>query len=210
MVLSLSQILSFLPAAIMVTLAPGPDNLMILSIGLSKGQKQGIAFGAGCAIGSLNHTLLVSIGLSALIAASPTSLIILKFLGGLYLIWLGYQSLKSKGIDWKTSIQLADKEISMRAYFIKGLIANILNPKVILFFLAFLPRFIDVSKGYVGWQSAQLGLLFTFQTLIIFTAFGSFSGKIGKKLKQNPSASIWLDRMAGALFVVLGISLQFT
>jgi threonine/homoserine/homoserine lactone efflux protein len=209
MIISLSQALSFLVAAMILTISPGPDNLMILSIGLSKGQKQGIAFGVGCALGCLTHTLLVSAGLSALIAASETALTILKIAGGLYLIWLGIQSLKSRGINWHQQADVAINDMPISRYFIRGLIANAINPKVILFFLALLPRFIHHQESHIGWQSAQLGLLFTLQAIVIFGLIGLFAGSIGEKLKANPAVSIWLDRVAGLLFIVLGVSLQF-
>ena len=209
MIISSAQALSFLVAASILTISPGPDNLMVLSIGLSKGKKQGVAFGVGCSLGCLLHTLLVSVGLSALIAASETALMVLKIAGGLYLIWLGIQALKSRGINWSKQPDAVLEDMPLIRYFRRGLIANAINPKVILFFLALLPRFINNEQGHIGLQSAQLGLLFTLQSAIIFGLIGWFAGKIGDQLKQHPAVGIWLDRVAGVLFIILGVSLQF-
>src|SRR3954471_3942206 len=93
--LTLPQLVSFLAAAILITLAPGPDNLMVLSLGIARGRKAGVAFGLGCALGCLNHTLLAALGVSALIAASPVAFTALKIAGGLYLIWLGIQAVRN-------------------------------------------------------------------------------------------------------------------
>ena len=95
--LTFEQFLSFLIAALVITASPGPDNLMVLGMGISKGRRQGIAFGLGCGLGCLSHTLLAVIGVSALIAASPTAFTLRKVVGGLYLIWLGIHALRSKG-----------------------------------------------------------------------------------------------------------------
>src|SRR5512143_2807583 len=93
--LSLPQLWGFLAVAVLVTLAPGPDNLMVLSLGMARGRQAGVAFGLGCALGCLNHTLLAALGVSALIAASPATFTALKIAGGLYLIWLGVQAIRN-------------------------------------------------------------------------------------------------------------------
>ena len=97
--LTIQQFAGFLLAAILITASPGPDNLMVLGVGISKGRKQGIVFGLGCALGCLSHTFLAVIGVSALIAASPAAFTALKVGGGLYLVWLGYNALRSSGAE---------------------------------------------------------------------------------------------------------------
>ena len=152
------QFLGFLTAAILITLSPGPDNMMVLGAGIAKGRTRGIAFGLGCAMGCLNHTLLAVIGVSALIAASPVAFTALKVVGGLYLIWMGVQALRSRG-GAKVAAGVPDE--SARRLFVKGLVANAINPKVVLFFLSFLPQFVVASRGDANWQIAWLGLIFT-------------------------------------------------
>ncbi len=202
--LSLPQAAGFLLAAIFVTLAPGPDNLMVLGLGMARGRRQGVAFGLGCALGCLNHTLLAALGVSALIAASAVAFTALKIAGGLYLLWLGVQSIRNARESQPS--RHAGPDESAAQLFIKGLVANAINPKVILFFLAFLPQFVDATRG-AGWQIAQLGLLFTLQAVVIFGAVGWFAGAIGERLARRPAIGAWLDRVAGGIFVLLGLRL---
>lgn len=199
------QFLSFLAAAMLITLSPGPDNLMVLGVGISRGRAQGMAFGLGCALGCLSHTLLATLGVSALIAASPIAFTALKIGGGLYLLWLGIQALHSKG---RVNVTKAGAPIeSLPRLFAKGLFANSVNPKVILFFLSFLPQFVIAERGQVAWQTAQFGLLFTVQAALLFGLLGFFSGAVGQWINRNESAGRWLDRIAGTIFVALGVRL---
>ncbi|HEX8964595.1 MAG TPA: LysE family translocator [Rhodocyclaceae bacterium] len=203
--LTLPQFAAFLAAAVLITLAPGPDNLMVLSIGMARGRKPGVAFGLGCALGCLNHTLLAALGVGALIAASPLAFTALKVAGGLYLMWLGVQAIRqARPVGVPRAAAPAE---SPGRLFVKGLVANAINPKVVLFFLAFLPQFVDAPRGHAGWQMAQLGLVFTFETVLIFGAIGWFSGHVGERLARNPSLGAWLDRTAGGIFVLLGAKL---
>ncbi|MGB7480019.1 MAG: LysE family translocator [Burkholderiaceae bacterium] len=203
--LSPEQFFGFLLAAMLITVSPGPDNLMVLGVGISRGRRQGMAFGLGCALGCLSHTALATLGVSALIAASPLAFTTLKVCGGLYLIWLGAQALRSGGGARVKSV--GGTEESLHRLFVKGLIANGINPKVVLFFLSFLPQFVIVERGAVSWQTAQLGLLFTAQAVILFGLLGYFSGAVGQWLNRTPRAGIWLDRIAGTVFVALGLRL---
>jgi threonine/homoserine/homoserine lactone efflux protein len=201
------QLLAFLGAAVLITLSPGPDNLMVLSIGISRGRRQGMAFGLGCALGCLSHTTLAALGVSALIASSKVAFTALRVCGGLYLLWLGVQALRSKGGGFKPGAKDTGASVPLRTLFVRGLIANAINPKVILFFLAFLPQFVSVSRGGVGWQTAQLGIVFTAQSSILFGALGYFAGHVGAWLARRPKAEAWLDRAAGSVFALLGVRL---
>jgi threonine/homoserine/homoserine lactone efflux protein len=204
--LTAPQFAAFLAAAVLVTLAPGPDNLMVLSLGMARGRKPGVAFGLGCAFGCFNHTLFAALGVSALIAASPLAFTALKIAGGLYLVWLGVQAIRNARPADAPQAGATPDESALKL-FAKGLIANAINPKVILFFLAFLPQFVDTARGHAGWQIAQLGLIFTLETALIFAAIGWFAGSIGERLARNPMLGTWLDRVAGGIFVALGAKL---
>jgi threonine/homoserine/homoserine lactone efflux protein len=202
--LTLPQLVAFLAAALLVTLAPGPDNLMVLGLGMARGARAGVAFGLGCALGCLNHTLLASLGVGALIAASPRAFTALKIVGGAYLVWLGIQAIRhARPLDTPAAATPAEPA---RRLFAKGLVANAVNPKVILFFLAFLPQFVDARRS-VAWQIAQLGVVFTLQAAIVFGAIGWFAGGLGERLARSPRIGTWLDRAAGAIFVALGLRL---
>jgi len=204
--LTTAQILAFLLTAVMLTATPGPDNLMVLSMGMSKGRRSGIVFGLGCALGCLSHTLLAVIGVGALIAASPNAFLSLKWVGGAYLVWLGVQALRHAGavrIDGASSSQAATE--SLRRTFAKGLFANAINPKIVLFFLSFLPQFVDVSRGSTELQLGLLGLLFTAQAAVLFGLLGYFSGSVGGWINRKPKVGVWLDRLAGTVFIALGV-----
>lgn len=203
--LTLDQFLAFLAAAVLLTLSPGPDNMMVLSIGIAKGRLRGIAFGLGCAFGCLSHTLLAVVGISALIAASPVAFTALKVCGGLYLAWMGWHAIRSRG---GARVNHADGVTeSARTLFLKGMLANAINPKVALFFLSFLPQFVAAGRGDANLQVALLGLAFTLQAAVLFGLLGFFSGAIGAWLGRRPAAGMWLDRIAGAVFIGLGLRL---
>ncbi|WP_174872962.1 LysE family translocator [Vogesella oryzae] len=206
MLLGPEQLLAFLPAAILITLSPGPDNLMVLSLGIARGRRAGMVFGLGCALGCLSHTTLAALGVGALLAASPLALLGLKLLGGGYLAWLGWQALHSAGTRLQTGAPQG-AEPSLWRLFAKGLCANAVNPKVILFFLAFLPQFIS-SGGSAGWQTLQLGALFTLQAALLFATLGYFAGHAGSWLNTSPRRGMWLDRLAGMVFIALGLRLM--
>ncbi len=203
--ISPEQFIGFLSAALLITISPGPDNLMVLSVGMSRGRRQGMVFGLGCALGCLSHTLLATLGVSALIKASPMAFGALKLLGGGYLIWLGIGALRSRGGARVEGGGVPDE--SLGKLFGKGLFANAVNPKVVLFFLSFLPQFVVAERGDVSWQTAQLGLLFTAQGVVLFGLLGYFSGAVGAWINRHPGAGMWMDRVAGAIFVGLGLKL---
>ena len=198
------QAIGFLGAAVLLTLAPGPDNLMVLSIGAARGRLRGMAFGLGCALGCLSHTVLAALGVSALIKASPVAFTALRLAGGAYLVWIGWQALRSRGGATSSGKALDD---APWALFRRGLIANAINPKVIMFFLALLPQFVVPAHGGTGWQIAQLGTLFTLQAAVLFGLLGYFAGAIGQWLAKHGKAGLWLDRLAGGVLVALGLRL---
>lgn len=203
--LTSAQFFGFLLAALLITVAPGPDNLMVLGVGMSGGRRQGMAFGLGCAFGCLSHTTLAVLGVSALIAATPLAFGLLRLCGGAYLLWLGWQALSSRGGVQARGVDAA--ATAPHRLFLRGVLANAVNPKVVLFFLSFLPQFVDGRRGHVAAQMALLGLLFTLQSAVLFSLIGAFSGSIGQRLKREPRLARWLDRIAGGVFVALGLRL---
>lgn len=207
------QLLAFLLASIAITATPGPDNVMVLGMSVAKGRARGLAFGLGCAAGCLSHTVLAVLGVGALVAASPVALTGLRVVGGLYLIWLGIQSWRGAGGlpvasgAAPTAPALDAKADSLGRLFAKGLFANAINPKVVLFFLSFLPQFVAPTQGPVAGQLAVLGVVFTLQAAVLFGMLAFFSGSVGQWLHHRPSAARWLDRAAGTVFVALGARL---
>ncbi|SFZ74694.1 LysE family translocator [Chitinimonas taiwanensis] len=204
MLLDAPQALGFLGAALLLTLAPGPDNLLVLSLGAARGRLAGMLFGLGCALGCLSHTLLAMLGISALLAASPLAFGLLRLAGGAYLIYLGWMALRSSG---GAAPQASQSEDSLRQLFLRGLIANAINPKVVLFFLSFLPQFVQPARVDGTLQIAQLGLLFTLQAALLFSLLGYFAGQVGEWLKAKRQRGLWLDRLAGGVLLALGLRL---
>ena len=203
MVVTFQQLVLFAGASLIVIAAPGPDNLGTVAIGLSRGRRQAIGFGAGCAIGCLTHTLWAAIGVTALIAASTVAFTVLKLLGAFYLFYLGILSFNSPGPAMLAETQ-ADGHV--RTYFLRGFVANAINPKVALFFLAFLPQFVFSDRS-VTTQIVVMGFCFAVMTAIAFMAVGYFSGQIVRWLKSRPVISRRFDQLTGVLFIGLGLRL---
>jgi threonine/homoserine/homoserine lactone efflux protein len=204
--LGLPQLLGFLLAALLVTLAPGPDNLAVLSLGVSRGRRAGIGFGLGCALGCFTHTLWASLGISAVLAASPTAFTVLKLAGAAYLCWLGWQALRSPGARLDPSSGAGADATPFAVYLRRGFVANAVNPKVALFFLAFLPQFVPAGDASVA-AFALLGLLFALQTMLVFGLVGWFAGALGGWLRRRPAVGRRLDQATGVLFIGLGLRL---
>jgi threonine/homoserine/homoserine lactone efflux protein len=199
-------LLAFLITAVVLTATPGPDNLMVLSVGMSRGRLAGAVFGLGCALGCLSHTVLAALGVGALIAASPTAFTALRWAGGAYLIWLGVQAWRHAGAGAAPGAAAAPAGLGR--LFAKGLLANAINPKVVLFFLSLLPQFVHPEQGPVATQMAVLGGVFTLQAAVLFGLLGAASGGIGQWLQRRPRAGVWLDRLAATVFVGLGLRLM--
>jgi threonine/homoserine/homoserine lactone efflux protein len=207
--LSLHQLFGFAVAAIICTIAPGPDNLAVLSLGLSRGRLAGMGFGLGCGLGCLTHTTWATLGVAAAIAASEVAFQALKIAGAAYLLYLGIMALRSKGAKIRSTETSNGESQPLMRLFVRGLIANAINPKAALFFLAFLPQFVNPS-GNISLQMALLGIVFCLIATVLFLLLGYFSGAIGTWLRTRTSVGKWLDRLAGCLFISLGVSLLFS
>lgn len=204
--LTSAQLLGFLAAALLVTLAPGPDNLAVLGLGMSRGRRAGIGFGLGCAPGCFTHTLWAILGISAVLAASETAFTLLKLAGAAYLCWLGWQALRSPGAQFHVAARAADTTPFV-TYLRRGFVANAINPKVALFFLAFLPQFVPAGSTHAAGQAALLGAVFSAQTVLVFGMLGWFAGLIGGWLQRRAGFGRRLDQATGVLFIALGLRL---
>lgn len=205
--LSQNLTIAFIAASVIVIIAPGPDNLMVLGQGISRGRKAGISFALGCALGCLIHTLWATLGVSALVASSEWGFWILKTVGAGYLFYLGYRAFRTQNADINPSSSNISNSKPSIVFLTRGFLSNVFNPKVALFFLAFLPQFTDPTLGSVALQMAWLGILFSVMTATIFTTLGLFSGIIGAWLGKRAGVKRWLDRAVGTLFIGLGVRL---
>ena len=202
----LESILLFLGLSWVLIVTPGPDLIYVLTKGVANGKKAGIISAAGVVLGILVHTVFAAIGLSAILQTSATAFMVVKLVGATYLVYLGVKSLLSSG-DF--NIKVGEKS-SYRKLFSQGLLSNTLNPKVALFFIAFLPQFINPdSTARVAAQLIVLGMLFATCTLIFLSILGYFSGSIGIYLNKRKKLANIIQYLSGAVLVLLGVRLAF-
>jgi threonine/homoserine/homoserine lactone efflux protein len=196
------DLLLFLLASLAITIAPGPDNLQVLARGISQGRAAGVVAAAGFASGVIFHTTLAALGVAAVIKSSPVAFEIVKIAGALYLIWIGFRALRSQGLGNAD----AGAPQALRSVFWQSVLGNVLNPKVTLFFIVFLPQFIDTQGGASAMlQMFVLGIVFMAQAFVVFAAFGLGAAWIGAWLRRRPRVGVWLDRLAGLTFIALGL-----
>jgi threonine/homoserine/homoserine lactone efflux protein len=198
-------LLAFLAASALITIAPGPDNLMVLSVGISRGRAAGIGFGLGCALGCFTHTLWATLGIGAVVMASEGAFTTLKMAGAAYLVYIGIMAWRHAGKLGVIKLDAAAEPLG--AHVRRGFIANVINPKVALFFIAFLPQFVDPARGPVWLQMLLLGALFAALTVVIFGSLGWSAGSLGARLQRQPGLAVWLERCAGTIFFVLALNL---
>ncbi|HEX4943876.1 MAG TPA: LysE family translocator [Usitatibacteraceae bacterium] len=192
----------FLVASALLTIAPGPDIVYVLTRGVSQGRKAGLAAALGFATGCIFHTLLAALGIAALIRSSDLAFNAVRWAGAAYLVWIGIHALRHRA---SFSLAGGGDAKALAAIYRQSVIGNALNPKVTLFFLSFLPQFVDARSGGVAWQMAFLGVVFMAQTVVIFGAVALFSGWIGERLRAHPAVGEKLGLFAGLTFIALGI-----
>ncbi|CAB3784693.1 Homoserine/homoserine lactone efflux protein [Paraburkholderia caffeinitolerans] len=192
----------FLATSLAITFAPGPDNLQVLARGISQGRAAGLVAALGFAAGVTFHTTLAALGIAAVLRSSPLAFQILKLAGAAYLVWIGVKALRSQGLA-----AAGDRPRQpLSTIFRQSVLGNVMNPKVTLFFVVFLPQFVDTHGAQsVTLQMLELGLVFMAQTVVVFSLFGLCAGTIGGWLKRRPRAGLWLDRLAGLTFIAIGI-----
>jgi threonine/homoserine/homoserine lactone efflux protein len=192
--------LAFLLAAWVLILTPGPDMLFVIGQTLSGGAARGWAALLGILTGALVHVTLAVSGVAALLAASPALFEALRILGALYLLWLAWGALRAA---WRGAAAMRPAAPAGRAYR-DGLVTNLTNPKVVLFFLAFLPQFVDPGRGPAWLQMALLGPLVPLMSVPVFALLIAGADRAAARLS---AFSRWLDAVAGLLFLGLGVRL---
>jgi threonine/homoserine/homoserine lactone efflux protein len=201
----LQSVLLFLAAGLALNFTPGPDMLYVAARGASEGRSAGIVSALGIGAGTFVHIALVALGLAALLAAVPVAYTVVRVGGAAYLIYLGVRAFRSK-----TSLVVAEVEpASLPKIFRQGVITNVLNPKVALFFLAFLPQFIDPAKGNPALQVVALGLLFNTTGTLVNLGVALAASRAAASLRRTTRAGMWLHKLTGALFIGLGLRLAF-
>ena len=183
---------------------PGPATLLTVARATSSGTKVGIATGAGIAAGDVIHTSMAVVGISAIIAASAILFSIIKYIGAAYLVYLGIQSLLGKT---PANLVTCILPISAGKAFRQAILAEILNPKTALFFLAFLPQFVRPGNGPVMMQLTLLGIVFVLLGLVSTVVFAVSAGGLGNFLRRNRTVLKWQGKVVGGLYCALGIRL---
>lgn len=197
-------LLMFFTTSILLALAPGPDNLFVMTQAAQQGRKAGLLVTLGLCSGLLFHTAAVTLGLAALFKASATAFSILKLSGAGYLLYLAVLSFKAGA---ETGPLAAADRLSPAALYRRGIIMNITNPKVSIFFLAFLPQFADPAKGHLSAQFLLLGVIFMIATIIIFGAISILAGVFGEHFRKSAFAQKVLNRAAAGIFAGLALKL---
>lgn len=191
-------------AGLALNVTPGPDMLYIAARSTSEGRASGVASALGIGAGTLVHITLVAAGLAALLRAVPAAYLIVKIAGGLYLIYLGVRA-------WRRTVQStaldAPSPAGLWTVFRQGVITNVLNPKVALFFVAFLPQFIDPSRGNAALQVVALGILFDVQGTIVNLIVAIAASRAAAHLAAHGRTRTMLERGTGVVFIGLGARL---
>lgn len=208
--MAVSQLLPFLLASMALTLAPGPDNLFVVTQGMSRGQRPALITAWGMCSGVMVHTLAAALGASAVFYTSAVVFTGVKFLGAAYLLYLAWQA-------WRFPPQLNTADPGATAWalpggvlFRRGMLMNLLNPKVALFFLAFLPQFVRSGAPLTVFsQMVVLGLVFMLQALLLMSLFALAAGYAGMLLQRHSQVGSWLGRLSAAVLAALGLRLLF-
>lgn len=201
---SLETLLAFFGVSVILALTPGPDNVFVLLQSAMRGRGAGLRVVLGLCTGLVVHTAAVALGLAAVFAASAPAFTALKWLGAAYLAWLAWQA-------FRAPVGPADatgtEPIGARQMYWRGVVMNLTNPKVLVFFLAFLPQFADPERGSLVLQVLCLGAVFIAATLLVFGAIAWFSGSFGAILQRSARAQRALNWLAGAVFLGLAVRL---
>ena len=202
--ISLTTAISFFGAAVLLGFAPGPDIVFVLAESAVYGARAGLATMCGLITGLCFHTTLVTLGVAALIKASPVAFTILKACGAAYLLYLAW-------LSWRAGAMRAGKTQQAfpgyLALYRRGILMNITNPKVCIFFLAFLPQFCDPARGSVSLQCLTLGVIFMLATAAAFSTVSILAGKLFSRFNSKPEGQIIMHKITAVIFVTLAVLL---
>lgn len=215
------HLLIFMAAGLVLNLTPGPDVMFIIANAVRGGLRAGLAAALGISAGCLVHVAAAALGVSALLAASATAFAVLKWVGAVYLVWVGVQMLRGALRLNATKLVASNNtstsaggqfsaQIPVATVFRRGFLTNVLNPKVALFFLAFVPQFIAPGTAHTGWVFLALGGLFTFNGLLVCAGWAVAAAWAAQRAGALQRALRWLDGVAGGLFVAFGVRLALT
>jgi threonine/homoserine/homoserine lactone efflux protein len=204
-ILSTETIITFVTASVVLSLVPGPDNIFVMSHSALKGWRIGFYTTLGLCTGLIGHTVLVAIGVSVIFQTSAIAFNGLKIIGAFYLLYLAWLSVQNKELN----LGGTDKDSKNSSYYLTGVIMNLTNPKVALFFLVFLPQFVNTSNDNVSIQIFLLGLLFILTALCVFTSIAYLASFLEDILKKSKTVNKNLNILAALIYFALAINLFF-
>lgn len=196
--------ISFFAVAVLLALAPGPDNIFVLTQAAANGRAAGLFVMFGLCTGLIMHTAAVAFGIAALIQASAYAFNVVKVAGALYLVYLAWGAFRAVAAKISTS---GERAVSLKSLYARGFIMNVTNPKVTIFFLAFLPQFADPARGSMVMQMMILGGLMMVSTVLVFGSIALLAGTLGERFASSARAQIILNRIAGTIFAALALKL---
>jgi threonine/homoserine/homoserine lactone efflux protein len=205
---SLSVILQFAIATLVIALTPGPDMTLFVGRAISHGRTAGFAAMFGAMTGIMVHTTLVALGLSALIVAAPQAFMALKIGGALYLLWLAYQAIRY-GSAFKPQTDTA-AAVPLSRHYMTGILINLLNPKIILFFMTFLPQFVSASDPHAPGKLIFLGVMFIVVSLPVVVPIILAADKVAVFLKESPKATRVIDWLFAGIFSAFAVKILMT
>lgn len=203
----MNTFLMFSLASTLLALSPGPDNIFVLTQSMVKGAKAGVIITLGLCSGLIFHTSAVALGVAVIFQTSLVAFNILKIVGAGYLLYLAYMAFKDAS---KTTLHVDQKPLSSWAMYRRGVFMNVTNPKVSIFFLAFLPQFTSPQNGSITLQIFTLGAVFMVCALVVFSLIAFLSSKIGAWFTQTKNGERILNRLAGTVFTALALKLVLT
>lgn len=195
----------FFAASLLLGLSPGPDNIFVLTQSALRGAAAGLIVTLGLSTGLVVHTTAVALGVAAIFQASALAFTALKLIGAAYLVYLAWQAFRASAVGMASSGDSVG--ISHRQLYRRGIIMNVTNPKVSIFFLAFLPQFADPARGSLSLQMMLLGGVFILSTLLVFGGVALLAGSVGDWLKHSDQAQRLINRIAGTVFILLALKL---
>lgn len=205
--LDFQTIVMFVGASTLLALAPGPDILFVLTQSMTKGSRSGIVIALGLCSGLVFHTTAVALGVAVIFQTSILAFSILKFVGAAYLLYLALMAFKDAS---KSKLESDKSPLSLKALYKRGIFMNITNPKVSIFFLAFLPQFTNSEVGNVTGQIFMLGALFMLCAFVVFTLVSLLAGRVGNWFSKTKNGEKILNRIAGTVFAALAIKLALS
>jgi threonine/homoserine/homoserine lactone efflux protein len=207
MLITPSSLVLFMTGAMLLLLIPGPAVLYITSRSIGLGRAAGLVSAMGIAVGTLFHVAAATLGLSALLVSSASAFQLVKYAGAAYLIYLGIRTLR--GGDAATLDPTGERR-SLRNIFGQGVLVNLLNPKTALFFLAFLPQFVDPARGHASLQIFELGVLFALMGWVSDSVWATIAGTFGTRLRGNVRLRSTQRKISGGVLIALGVASAFS